>query len=241
MPARTLLLSDLHLPAEPSPLREAFQRFLEGPARSAETVYILGDLFEVWIGDDLGLQAYAPEIGRLAALTQAGVRVGVMRGNRDFLLGSDFEGLTGAHLLADPLRIDLYGVATLLSHGDLFCTDDVAYQRWRRFAHNRVAQTIFLTLPRAWRERIAGGVRGRSDQDKRAKSVEIMDVNPQAVRAALAGSGVERLIHGHTHRPGEESLDVDGRRRERVVLADWRPDRLEYLEVTPEGLRRRTV
>lgn len=241
MSARTLLLSDLHLPVQPSPLREAFQRFLEGPARTAETVYILGDLFEVWIGDDLGLQAYAPEIGGLARLTQSGVRVGVMRGNRDFLLGADFEALSGTRLLQDPLPLDLYGVPTLLSHGDLFCTDDQAYQRWRRFAHNRWTQRVFLALPRAWRERIAGGVRGRSDQDKRAKTLDIMDVNPQALRAALAASGAQRLIHGHTHRPGEEILDVEGRRCERVVLADWRPQRLEYLEVSPEGLRRLEV
>jgi UDP-2,3-diacylglucosamine hydrolase len=237
----TLLLSDLHLPAESSPLREAFERFLEGPARQAGAVYILGDLFEYWIGDDLGLQTYSREVAQLAALTASGVALGVMRGNRDFLLGPRFAARTGARLLDDPLPLELAGIPTLLSHGDLFCTDDVGYQRWRRVAHSRLVQRLFLALPAAWRRRIAGGLRGQSDQHKRDKPAVIMDVNPSAIAAALAKSGAQRLIHGHTHRPGVESLDVAGRLCQRIVLADWRPRRMEYLELSAGGCRRRQL
>ncbi|HSW14678.1 MAG TPA: UDP-2,3-diacylglucosamine diphosphatase [Solimonas sp.] len=232
---RTLLLSDLHLPVGPSPYRDAFQRFLEGPARQAEAVYILGDLFEYWIGDDLGMLDYAPEVGLLAKLTQHGVKVCFQRGNRDFLVGQDFADLSGVQLLHDPFVVDLYGTPTLLSHGDLLCTDDAGYQRWRRFAHNRAAQSVFLTFPRRWRERVAQRVRGRSNAEKRYKPEDIMDVNVAAVQAFFKLSGARRLIHGHTHRPAEHVLDGGC---ERVVLADWRPERKEVLEASPQGLRR---
>lgn len=232
---RTLLLSDLHLPVDPSPLRDAFRRFLAGPAREAEAVYILGDLFEYWIGDDLGVLDYAEEIRLLAGLTQQGVQVFFQRGNRDFLVGTCFSALSGVHLLPDPVVVDLYGTPTLLSHGDLLCTDDVGYQRWRRFAHNAVVQRLFLTLPRAWRERVALRVRGRSNVQKRYKPEDIMDVNAAAVGACFRRSGARRLIHGHTHRPARHALDGGC---ERIVLADWRPDRMEVLEVSPGGLRR---
>lgn len=238
MTPRTLFLSDLHLPPGPSPFREGLRRFLEGPAREAEAVYILGDLFEYWIGDDLGMQDYAPEVAQLAALSQRGVKLYFQRGNRDFLVGEDFCELSGMQLLRDPTVIDLYGTLTVLSHGDLLCTDDVGYQRWRRFAHNRSAQWVFRNLPRAWRERIAQRVRGRSNTQKRYKPEDIMDVNATAVDAFFQLAGARRLIHGHTHRPALHEL-AGG--LERVVLADWRPERMEYLAVTPEGTYRLTV
>jgi len=231
----TLLLSDLHLPVGPSPFRDAFRRFLEGPARKAEAVYILGDLFEYWIGDDLGMLDYAQEIGLLAGLTQQGVKVFFQRGNRDFLVGADFSARTGVQLLRDPVVVDLYGRPTLLSHGDRLCTDDVGYQRWRRFAHNPVVQRLFLALPRAWRERVALRVRGRSNVQKRYKPEDIMDVNAAAVAAFFKLSGARRLIHGHTHRPAQHALEGGC---ERIVLADWRPGHMEVLEVSPGGLRR---
>lgn len=235
----TLFLSDLHLPNEPSPLREGFLRFLQGPARTAEAVYLLGDLFEYWIGDDVGLGAYAPEIAALRALTDAGVPVYFVHGNRDFLVGSTFAQASGVRLLKDPTLVDLHGIPTLIGHGDLWCTDDHGYQRWRRFSRNRVAQWLFLRLPLARREKIAGGVRGRSHQVKRWKAEDIMDVNASAIRSAFDASGAARMIHGHTHRPADHQLHTgDHRRVQRLVLADWHPDRMEYLAVDADGPRR---
>ncbi len=237
----TLLLSDLHLPLQASPLREAFARFLAGPARQAQAVYILGDLFEHWIGDDAGLRDYAAEALELRALADLGVRVRFMHGNRDFLVGRRFAQAAGLELLRDPLRIELCGVSTLLSHGDLWCTDDHAYQRWRRFSRNPLAQRVFGLLPEARRHRIAGAARQQSEVDKSHKPEAIMDVNEAAVRAAFRKYGAQRIIHGHTHRPAEHHYDIDGSTRERIVLADWRPEHMEYLVSDSGGLRRQTL
>jgi len=237
----TLLLSDLHLPLQASPLREAFARFLAGPARQAEAVYILGDLFEYWIGDDAGLRDYAAELLELRALADSGVRVGLMHGNRDFLVGRRFAAAAGVELLRDPLRLELGGVPTLLSHGDLWCTDDHAYQRWRRFSHNPLVQRVFGLLPEAPRRRIAGAARQQSAVDKSHKPEAIMDVNEAAVREAFRRSGAGLIIHGHTHRPAEHHYELDGSARERVVLADWRPQHMEYLVCDGAGLHRRTL
>jgi len=230
----TLLLSDLHLPNQPSPLRGAFARFLAGPARSAETVYILGDLFEYWIGDDVGQREYGPEFTALRALADSGVKIRFMHGNRDFIVGKRFAAATGVELLPDPLRIELGGIPTLLSHGDIFCTDDLAYQRWRRFSRNPLAQAIYHRLPEAMRLRVAGTARAGSEN----KPSMIMDVNEQAVRQAFVKHGVTRIIHGHTHRPAEHHYDIDGRTCERIVLADWRPQHLEYVISDASGWRR---
>lgn len=234
----TLFVSDLHLPAQPSPLREAFVRFLEGPALQADALYILGDLFEVWIGDDIGLQTYAKEISRLAALTARGVPVYFQHGNRDFLVGQRFSEITGATLLNDPTVVALYGTPTLISHGDLYCTDDEGYQRWRRFSRNALAQWIFLLLPLAWRNRIAGNARSQSAQDKAAKPMAIMDVQPAAIRSSFEHHKVHRMIHGHTHRPADHR-EAGG--YERIVLADWTPQRMEALSVDAQGTRRITL
>ncbi len=231
----TLLLSDLHLPAQPSRLREAFVAFLEGPALKAERVFILGDLFEYWIGDDVGLQIYAREISRIAALTASGVEVYFMAGNRDFLVGKGFAEISGAQILPDPYLTTLAGVPTLLSHGDIFCTDDVGYQKWRRISRSSIIQNLFLLLPRSLRERIAGNLRNQSADNKAAKTSEIMDVNDAAIAAAFKQNQVKRIIHGHTHRPAHHR-DPEG--RERIVLADWIPSRMEYLEISASGLQR---
>jgi len=236
--SRTLFISDLHLPTGASPLRTVFRQFIEGPARNCEALYILGDLFEVWIGDDVGLKDYAAEIGLLAGLTQSGVKVYFQHGNRDFMVGGDFSLLTGVEILDDPTVVNLYGTPTLLSHGDILCTDDVAYQRWRRFAHNRFARRVFLCLPQRWREKAAGGIRDQSASQKRYKTKEIMDVNTTAVEAAFLLSKTTRMIHGHTHRPADHETIVDGRHCDRLVLADWRPDQLEAIEVSARGCRR---
>jgi UDP-2,3-diacylglucosamine hydrolase len=233
----TYFLSDLHLPPEVSPLRQHFLSFVEGRARGADAVYMLGDLFEYWIGDDVGMQVYAPEVAALAALTARGVPVYFQHGNRDFLVGRDFSALAGVAILDDPTVVDLYGVRTLVSHGDMFCTDDVAYQRWRRFARFRPAQWIFHRLPVSRRERIAGGLRSGSDAAKANKPENIMDVNARAVASAFAHYRVPRMIHGHTHRPDVHRVGET----ERIVLADWRTDRCEVLEVDGAGVRRSLV
>lgn len=233
-----LFISDLHLPTGDSPLREAFARFVAGPARQAEALYILGDLFEAWIGDDAGLREYAPERACLRALTGAGVPVYFQHGNRDFLVGDEFAAAAGVQILPDPVRLELAGVPTLISHGDLFCTDDVGYQRWRRFSRIRPVQALFGSLPLAWRERIAGGIQSKSASDKHRKRSEIMDVNEDAVREAFRSYGVPRIIHGHTHRPADHAYEVDGHTLRRHVIADWQPGRCEALSVDAEGVKR---
>lgn len=236
-----LLLSDLHLPSTPSPLREGFRRLLEGPARQVQAVYILGDLFEYWVGDDLGLDDYAEEVAALHTLTAQGVPVYFMGGNRDYLVGSRFAQATGVQLLADPLRLELGGRATLLAHGDRYCTDDRAYQRWRRFSRNRLALAIFALLPRKRRQKIADALRARSNSDKRYKSDGIMDVNAQAIQQAMREQQVTRMIHGHTHRPADHRLHLGTHRGERLVLADWRPQHMEYLLIDEHGVAQRRV
>ncbi len=242
-----LLLADLHLPIDTgsqpakASLNEAFLLFCAGPARQAQRVFLLGDVFESWVGDDLGLCDYPREIAALQALTQHGVALYYQTGNRDFLLGRGFEQATGATRLADEHIENLASTPTLLAHGDQYCTDDRGYQRWRRFSRNRLAQWLFLKLPARRRRRIAGGLREGSTTAKRAKSVEIMDVNAHAIAEAFARNGVAHLIHGHTHRPAAHVHRVDGHDCRRTVLADWRPDRLEWLRVDARGWHRQTL
>lgn len=234
----SLFISDLHLPPASSELREAFTAFLSGPARKADAIYLLGDLFEYWIGDDAGLAEYSSERACLRTLTASGVPVHFMHGNRDFLVGKDFARATGVTLLPDPYRLDLHGVPTLLSHGDLFCTDDVRYQRWRRFSRNGTTQAIFRALPLAARQYILGGVRKSADSDKMQKDLGIMDVNEDTVRSMFRAQQVSRIIHGHTHRPADHEYEFDGRACQRFVLADWRPGRCEALSVDESGVSR---
>lgn len=236
-----LLLADLHLPipqpgvaSEASFLNEAFLRFCAGPARSARRVFLLGDIFESWVGDDLGLADYPREVAALAELSRSGVEVRYQTGNRDFMLGNLFERATGARRLPDEHIETLGGVVTLLAHGDQFCTDDVGYQRWRRFSRYRLSQWIFLNLSAARRRRIAGGLR----EGKRNKPESIMDVNAGAIASAFKRHLVTRMIHGHTHRPAEHALMLQGVPHERIVLADWRPERIEWLRFTAEGWSR---
>jgi UDP-2,3-diacylglucosamine hydrolase len=226
-----LLLSDLHLPATSSPLREAFRQLLAGPARQASAVYLLGDLFEYWVGDDAGCRDYEDEVAALSSLRSAGVPVYFLHGNRDFLVGRHFARASGVTLLDDPVCVELGGVPTLLSHGDQWCLDDLGYQRFRRFAHNPLAQFVFLNLPLSLRQRIAGSLRRESGAHKRQKASEIMDVRSSAVRQAFHDAGVRRIIHGHTHRPAFHH----GPEGERIVLPDWREGRCDVLWVLDEG------
>lgn len=218
----TLFVSDLHLsPARPQ-LVAAFHVFTRGPACGARALYILGDLFDVWLGDDQLREPLAAGVaGALAELTAMGVRVHLQCGNRDFMLGERFAQACGATLLSDPVVHDLYGTPTLLMHGDLLCTDDIEYQRFRAYWRDPERRRRLLARPYFVRRIIAAILRFGSRRATAAKSEVIMDVNQDAVVAALREHGVTRLIHGHTHRPARHALSVDGRACERWVLADW--------------------
>ncbi len=218
--ADPVFISDLHLAPERPRTLARFLRFLREDAPAHPELVILGDLFEFWIGDDAGAAA-APVIDALAAVARSGQRVLVMHGNRDPLLGSEFARATGATLIADPIVVDLAGTPTLLAHGDAWCTLDVDYQRFRALARQPGFQREFLAKPVEERIAFARGARLQSEHEKSLKAMDIMDVTPEAVVAALRTAQVHRVIHGHTHRPAAHVLEVDGRRAERWVLPDW--------------------
>ena len=216
--ARSLYISDLHLSDERPEANERFFAFMEEDAASADALYVLGDLFEYWVGDDdLDDPFNAIVAGFFRRFAASGRKLCVLHGNRDFLVGERFARETGAALLADPALVG----DTLLMHGDTLCTDDHDYQSWRRTARSEAWQREFLAKPLAERRRVVRGLRDKSKEVIQAKPAEIMDVNESAVREALRRSGAVRLVHGHTHRPGRHSVDVDGRRCERWVLPDW--------------------
>jgi UDP-2,3-diacylglucosamine hydrolase len=217
----TLFASDLHLDSEAPWAIDAFISFLEGPARQAEALYLLGDLFEVWVGDDDDNPDNARACDGLARLTANDVAVYVLHGNRDFLLGDAFARRTGVKLLPDPVLLDLYGVTTLLSHGDVFCTEDPAYQSLRSIVRTPDWQRRFLSLPLTARRELASAARAGSKAHTQRTIPTIMDVNPEAVTRAFRATGARRLIHGHTHRPAVHPFVVDGINAERVVLAPW--------------------
>jgi UDP-2,3-diacylglucosamine hydrolase len=235
-PIKTLFISDLHLdPARPEATAR-FNRFLEDELPGARALYILGDLFEYWVGDD-GLALEFP--GAIASDLKRASRFAplfFMHGNRDFLAAEGFARATGAKLMADPTRIDLYGRAALLMHGDTLCTDDTAYQRFRAQVHDPKWQRATLARPLAERMAMAESFREQSEGAKQGKSVEIMDVSPSEVERVLAESGCDVLIHGHTHRPGRHVHHVGGRDRERWVLPDWYGPG-GYLEASAAGIR----
>jgi UDP-2,3-diacylglucosamine hydrolase len=219
----------------------AFEAFCRGPARAASAVYVLGDLFDQWIGDDQLRESLAAGVARaLRGVSDSGVPVGIIVGNRDFLLGPRFTAAAGAKLLPEQSVVDVAGTPTLLMHGDEMCTSDVAYQRFRAFTHDRRRQRYFISLPYALRRGIGNWLRGKSRAATAVKPESILDVEPSAVDAAFRSANVARMIHGHTHRPAQHRHVVDGRQCERYVLADWY-DRGSYLEVDAEGVRTRHV
>ena len=217
MPA--LFISDLHLSEDRPEANERFFSLLENEARDAEALYILGDFFEYWIGDDdLAYPFHAVIAGSLRELSRSGVALYFMQGNRDFLVGERFCAATGARLLADPAVVELDGEKTLLMHGDTLCTDDLDYQNWRRTARSSAWQHAFLAKSLDERRTAVGGMREKSKEVVAAKPAEIMDVNQDAVRQGMESHGVRRLVHGHTHRPGHHRVAGGG---ERWVLPDW--------------------
>jgi UDP-2,3-diacylglucosamine hydrolase len=218
----SFFVSDLHLSDTRPAANEAFFSFIEQKAPSAQALYILGDLFEYWVGDDdLAEPFHAVVAGFLRGLSRAGVALYVMQGNRDFLMGRRFCEETGARLLDDPAVVELAGVKTLLMHGDTLCSDDADYQDWRRVARSEKWQREFLSKPLTERRRAILELRERSKKAIRAKPAEVMDVNDDAVRNAFRQRRVTRLVHGHTHKAGRHSMEVDGRLCERWVLPDW--------------------
>ena len=236
-PGPSLFISDLHLTEERPAANEQFIEFLEGPARQAAALYILGDFFEYWLGDDdLEDPFNSVMAALLARLAASGVAIYLMHGNRDFLLGERFCAQTGARLLADPTVHDIEGVRTLLAHGDTLCTDDLDYQNWRRTARSPEWQRQFLAKPRAARRQMIRGLREKSKAVIQAKPADIMDVNADAVARAMREHGVTRLVHGHTHRPGRHRLTLEGGVAERWVLPDWY-DAGGYLEIGRRGPR----
>lgn len=217
----TLFISDLHLDPERPDITAQFLEFLGGEARRAEALYILGDLFEVWIGDDDPEPEKRRAVAGLKRLTDSGVPCFIMHGNRDFLLGQKFAGDTGCQVLEDPTIVHLYGARVLTTHGDALCTDDVAYQRLRSTVRDPGWQSMFLALSVAQRMALATEARAGSKEHVARMSAEIMDVNQAAVESAMRATGVDVLLHGHTHRPNVHDLTVDGRPARRIVLGDW--------------------
>ncbi len=218
----TLFISDLHLTAERPTITELFLRFLRGEAARSRALYILGDLFEYWIGDEVcAAPENAPIVAALRTLTDAGVQVHFMHGNRDFLVGAGFAKATGCNLLPEAAVIDLHGRPTLLLHGDTLCTDDVEYQRFRQFIRNPALINEFLSKTIPERLTMVRSYREMSKMATSSKAAEIMDVNADTVIAMLRAHRVQHLIHGHTHRPATHTFTVDGRPAERIVLGDW--------------------
>ena len=217
----TLFISDLHLEADRPEIGEQFLDFLDEEAADAEALYILGDFFEYWVGDDDPDEYYASIKQSLRAFTDAGVPVYFMHGNRDFMIGEKFAEETGVTILPDPYPLDLFGKRVLLSHGDALCTDDTEYQKVRTMTRNPDWQAMILAKPLEERIAIAKQARARSQDRNKTLSESIVDVNADAVRQTISEYGVEILLHGHTHRPGIHGVEVDDRFAKRVVLGDW--------------------
>lgn len=229
-----LFISDLHLAAERPRTIARFLQFLAADAPAHRELVILGDLFEFWIGDDAAASA-RPIVDALAAYSASGRRLLLMHGNRDPLLGHAFATASGGTLLADPIVVEVAGTPTLLSHGDAWCTLDVAYQRFRATVRQPGFQRDFLSKSLDERVAFARGLRMQSDSEKSTKAADIMDVTPDAVVAALRAAGVSRIIHGHTHRPAAHVVDLGDTLAERWVLPDWDLDGAEtrggFLEI----------
>lgn len=228
---RTLFIGDLHLSADRPDITAAFNDFLDTQVAGADALYILGDLFEVWVGDDLA-EPFALNLAAKLKTLSTTMPVYFIHGNRDFLLGKQFAKLSGMTLLPEVKTLDLYGTATVILHGDSLCTLDESYQRFRRFRNIGVAKWIYSNLPKTTRQGIADKIRAKSKQSNQAKSYAIMDVEPSAVDDLLVKTQCTRMIHGHTHRPGINAL-ANG--LERVVVGDWY-EQGSVLSVTPDGL-----
>lgn len=238
----TLFISDLHLDAERPAVTELFGAFMQRQAMAADALYILGDLFEAWVGDDDPSETGAYVAARIREVADAGVPVFFIRGNRDFLLGETFARRAGMRILPDPAVVMLYGKPAILMHGDLLCTSDTAYQAFRAQTRQPAWQAQFLAQPLAARLAFAAQARAASaahqgglKRDDKAQFETLTDVAPETVDATLARFGIDTLIHGHTHRPAIHDLTIDGRNCRRIVLGDWY-EQGSVLRVEPDGM-----
>jgi UDP-2,3-diacylglucosamine hydrolase len=236
----TLFISDLHLSSQRPDITELFVGFLEDRAAHAEALYILGDLFEVWLGDDMTMPEYQNAIDGLRRLSDGGVSLFFMHGNRDFLVREAFELATGASLLEEPHCIELNGEKTLLMHGDTLCTDDVEYQKFRAMVRDPQWQRTMLAKSPEERLALAQQYRTMSQTETANKEEAIMDVNQQAVEQIMRQYGVLQLIHGHTHRPHIHHFRLDGKPAKRLVLGDWY-EQGSVLECDDKGCRLETL
>nr|WP_245397410.1 UDP-2,3-diacylglucosamine diphosphatase [Citrobacter rodentium] len=230
-----MFIADLHLCAEEPAIVAGFLRFLADDARQADALYILGDLFEAWIGDDDTPPLHRQIAAAISALVDAGVPCFFIHGNRDFLLGKRFARESGMTLLPEEKVLTLYGRQILIMHGDTLCTDDRGYQAFRAKVHQRWLQTLFLSLPLFLRKRVAAKMRAGSKAANSSKSLAIMDVNQRAVVAVMEKHQVQWLIHGHTHRPAVHELTANGQPAFRVVLGAWHSEG-SMVKVTPEAV-----
>lgn len=217
----TLFISDLHLQPQKPAITQAFLQFMEARTHTIDALYILGDLFEAWIGDDFDNDFSHTVKSALTSVTKRGIPVFFIHGNRDFLIGEQFAAETGCQILSDPKRIDLYGTPTLLMHGDTLCTEDTAYLKFRQMVRNPLWQKELLSKSIQERLAIAQNLREVSKEKTGEKTEEIMDVTQTEVERVMAQHQVRRLIHGHTHRPQRHQLKINDAPAERIVLGDW--------------------
>ncbi|MBO1924334.1 UDP-2,3-diacylglucosamine diphosphatase [Thiomicrorhabdus sp. 6S3-12] len=235
----SLVIADIHLqPNQPQhPINQTFLRFLQQKAIHAQRLYILGDLFEVWLGDDIGLQQYPTEIQALKALSDSGIELYLQYGNRDFLMRKHFQQTSGVRLLPDEYTLQIGAQEILMLHGDQLCTGDIAYQKMRRIFRNPVIQWLFLHLPKSRRIKIGEKMRQESMQAGKDKNAEIMDITEDALQKLLERHpGCATVIHGHTHKPAQHTHHFNGHDYRRYVLSDWRPA-TQYLSLNADGIR----
>jgi UDP-2,3-diacylglucosamine hydrolase len=219
-----LFISDLHLCAERPEKLELFKKLLRGPARDAESLYILGDLFEAWAGDDDSTPPHGEIIAELTAYTQSGGRLFVMRGNRDYLMSKQFAKKTGGQLLDDETLITLNGKKVLLMHGDTLCTEDVKYQIFRRIVNNVFSRNFFMCWPYKLRTKVWHKIRSAAKKSAEKKSEYLSDVHQATVEIKMKNHDVLCLIHGHTHRQAIHEFKFEGQYAKRIVLGDWYED-----------------
>lgn len=231
----TLFISDLHLSPDNPELTQLVITFLQQQPTDISALYILGDIFNTWLGDDVVPPEYNPLIEQLHKLKQQGINIYLMVGNRDFMLGKSFAKRCGGELLDDPTLVNLHGHQVLLMHGDSLCTDDISYQRYRLWSRNKFLQWWFLRLPRRFRHKISDKIKQKSREQKQHKTSMIMDVNSDAVAKTIKKHDVKYLIHGHTHRPAIHQLTDNARDCYRIVLGDWH-DQISYLKCDEHSL-----
>jgi len=217
----TFFIADLHLSEDREEIVELFLSFLNHGIRNTDMLYILGDLFDLWLGDDDTRFPHLPVMDALRQATERGTSISLLQGNHDFLLGKGFQKRTGCRLLPDPSAINLYGNRVAITHGDLLCTYDAAYQRYRKRVHNRLYQRIFLVLPLKLRIRKAASIRELSKEAMRNKPARIMDVNKEAVEHIMLTHNARYMVHGHIHRSGIHEAPLRGETVTRIVLGDW--------------------